>query len=67
MVMVEAVIVMMVVMVVVVLMVVMVVCICDGKLKSKGQFKGNSKACQPRLRFSYDWVYLTNGWNDLTN
>lgn len=25
---------------------------------SSGQFKGNSRARQPNLRFSYDWVYL---------
>lgn len=34
------------------------------KLKSRGQFIGSSKACQPRLRFSYDWVYLADWWNE---
>lgn len=40
--------------------VVMVVCICAGKLRIRRQFKGSSKTRQPRLRFSYDWVSLTN-------
>lgn len=36
----------------------MVLCIYAGKLRSSGQFKGNSRARHPKLRFSYDCIYL---------
>lgn len=41
-----------------------VLCICAGMLRSSGQFKGNSRAHQPKLRFSYDWVYLRDRTGD---